>query len=96
MTDDFTLVIPLSGELDLADRDHLTELILQAIGTTAQDIVLDLAGTTFMDSEALGALLAGFNAGQRAGKTVRVINATGSVLRVLEISGVFGHSRRVT
>ena len=75
-----------TGELDINARDDLYDAILVTL-SAGDDVVLDLADVTFLDSEALGALIDGYNeAGQRdAG--FRVINARGLVARVLDVSG---------
>jgi anti-anti-sigma factor len=71
----------ISGELDITARDDLRDAFSAARG----DIVVDLAEVTFLDSEALGALIDGYNEAPPGG--FRVINAQGLVARVLQVSG---------
>ncbi|XVU25991.1 STAS domain-containing protein [Actinoplanes sp. CA-054009] len=75
----------VDGELDINARDDLRAAILGAVDRG--DVVVDLGGTTFLDSEALGALIDGYNAATAGGTTFRVIKATGVVARVLGVSG---------
>ena len=75
-----------SGELDINSREELRATILGALGT-ARRVVVDLADVTFIDSEALGALIDGYNAALAARAGFRVVNARRSVARVLDVSG---------
>ncbi|SNY61723.1 STAS domain-containing protein [Paractinoplanes atraurantiacus] len=75
----------IDGELDINARDDLRAAILGAVDRG--DVVVDLGGTTFLDSEALGALIDGYNAAVSGGTGFRVIKATGVVARVLGVSG---------
>ncbi|WP_250028952.1 STAS domain-containing protein [Paractinoplanes maris] len=75
-----------SGELDINSRDDLRAMILDALGA-AERVVVDLAAVTFMDSEALGALIDGYNAAIARGAGFGVVNAQRSVARVLNVSG---------
>jgi anti-anti-sigma factor len=78
-------VLVLDGELDINARDDLHEAIVSAL--EAGDVVVDLGGVTFLDSEALGAMIAGYNAAIAGGTRFRVVNASGVVARVLDVSG---------
>ena len=83
---DGTALLRLSGELDINTRDDLREALVAAVGTG--DVVIDLDEVTFIDSEALGALIEGYNAARANGTGFRLINAHGLVDRVLSVSGV--------
>jgi anti-anti-sigma factor len=78
-------VLSVEGELDINARDDLREAILEALATGGA--VVDLAGVSFLDSEALGALIDGYNVAQRRRVSYRVVHATGLVERVLTVSG---------
>ena len=75
-----------TGELDINARDDLYDAIDEALASGG-GLVLDLAGVTFLDSEALGAMIEGYNVAGACGATFRVINARGLVARVLDVSG---------
>lgn len=75
-----------SGELDINSRDDLHATIVEALGTATR-VVVDLADVTFIDSEALGALIDGYNSALAAGAEYRVVNAKAGVARVLNVSG---------
>ena len=83
------IVLRLGGEFDMEARSELTGAVLAAVADPGADAVtLDLAGTTFLDSEALAGVITGMNAARAAGKPLRLVNAIGTVRRVLDIAGV--------
>lgn len=75
----------LDGELDITARDDLRDAILAAL--VSGDVVVDLDAVTFIDSEALGALIDGYNEARARPAGFRVVNANGVVARVLKVSG---------
>ena len=78
-------LLHLGGELDITARDALRETILAALDDG--DVVIDLDAVTFIDSEALGALVEGYKAARARPAGFRVVNAHGMVARVLKVSG---------
>lgn len=81
-------VVRLSGEFDISARDELRTALLDAVRSAPAEVVIDLDEAAFLDSEAMGALIEGLNAGQAAGVPLRLINAHGIVHTVLDVSGV--------
>jgi anti-sigma B factor antagonist len=55
--DRYTLA--LSGELDIVSAQMLDEIVAEACSAGAKEVVLDLGGIEFMDSEGLNAILRG-------------------------------------
>ncbi|MFG1610372.1 STAS domain-containing protein [Actinoplanes sp. NPDC049265] len=94
MEDPYTLsadppVLALAGEFDLSARDELTSALLRVVtdpGTTT--VVLDVSRTTFIDSEALAAVIIGVNAARDLGKRFEITGATGVVHRVMDVAGL--------
>jgi len=78
-------LLHLSGELDITAGDDLHAAIQGALDRG--DLVVDLAGVTFIDSEALGVLIQGYNSARSRPAGFRVVNARGLVARVLAVSG---------
>ena len=78
-------LLHLGGELDITARDDLRAAILAAL--SGGDVVIDLDAVTFIDSEALGALIDGYNQARAKPAGFRVVNANGLVARVLKVSG---------
>lgn len=75
----------ISGELDINAREDLREALLAALAVG--DLTVDLDAVTFLDSEALGVLIDGFNVSRERHAGFRVINAHDVVDRVLTVSG---------
>ncbi len=84
-----TAVLRLGGDLDINARDDLRDALLAAAGDPRGGaLVVDLAAVSFLDSEAMNALLNGCTAATGNGRPVRLTGAQGMVHRVLSISGV--------
>jgi anti-sigma B factor antagonist len=75
-----------SGELDINARDDLRAAILEALDEHP-DVTVDLSEVSFIDSEALGALIDGYNAALESEAGFHVVGAQGPVARVLTVSG---------
>ncbi|HWS39425.1 MAG TPA: STAS domain-containing protein [Actinoplanes sp.] len=86
---DRTRRVLLAGEFDIDTRDELTARLLAVVEEAAGDrIVVDLAGVRFIDSEALGGIIDGYQAADRAGLDFRIANPAGIVKRLFEIIGL--------
>ena len=82
-------VVRLAGDFDIAARDEMRAALLEAVRDAGSgEVVIDFDQAVFLDSEAMGALIEGLNAGREAGVPLRIVNAHGLVRRVLEVSGV--------
>ncbi len=86
-------VIRPVGEFDVASADLLRAVFQESITPTSSKLILDLAATTFLDSTALGAIIA---AGKRAsglGGWVRLVAPPTNIRKVLRVTSmdtVFG------
>ncbi|MGH3712709.1 MAG: STAS domain-containing protein [Micromonosporaceae bacterium] len=85
---DGVLRIAVSGELDLAAHDELFQAIASSHSDGVTELVIDLDQVTFIDSGAVGVLVAGRNAAHRVGHGYRVVNPSPMVRRVLETNGI--------
>jgi anti-anti-sigma factor len=84
------LTIALAGEIDLATRDSLRQAITEAIGSgDVSRIIVDLDAVTFVDSSALGVLVAGWRRATETGKSLGLVNAHGTVRRVLDLTALW-------
>lgn len=83
-----TLVIPVPGELDLAEAPALRERLLAAVTAGYDDVVLDLSGTTFVDSSGLSVIITAYKRLQAQGGRLRVTGAAGLVRSVLDVTGL--------
>jgi len=81
-----SVVIRVKGELDMAATPDLTEAIVGA--KDRGRIALDLSGVTFLDSSAIGALVASGREVSDAGGRLEIGPRSDIVNRVLEITGL--------
>ena len=72
------------GELDGVSGDILTRMTLDAVANDVKEVVVDLAGVTWLDAAGVEALLLGHDAVLRAGCAYRVTNPNGLVQHVLD------------
>jgi anti-sigma B factor antagonist len=86
--DDGIVTVRLSGEVDLATSPALREAVMEALGTPASTVCLDLTSVSFLDSTGLGVLVAMQRRAKGEGGSVRLVGPTGMVLRALQITGV--------
>ncbi|WP_169734272.1 STAS domain-containing protein [Hamadaea tsunoensis] len=80
-------VVALAGELDLGSRTRLQAALAEAI-EAGRPVVVDLSGLTFMDSTGIAVLTNARRAAGEAGVPLTVTEATGTVERILEMTGV--------
>jgi anti-sigma B factor antagonist len=82
----------LAGEVDLGAVDELTAAIAAAVRDPgAQGVVVDLAPLSYLDSTGVAVLVQGRRLADHSGRAYRVVNASGIVERVLQITGVFAY-----
>ncbi|MFI7547659.1 STAS domain-containing protein [Actinoplanes sp. NPDC049599] len=81
-------VVRLVGDFDINARDEMRAALLDAVRDRPAEVIIDFDQAVFLDSEAMGALIEGLNAGREADVPLRIVNAHGLVHRVLDVSGV--------
>jgi anti-sigma B factor antagonist len=84
-----TSVVSVEGELDLASAPRLKWMLVDALGEGHTRLILDLSLATFMDSTALGVLVAVKRSLDRDGVLV-IVCAAAPVLKIFELSGMDG------
>lgn len=82
-----TVVVAVSGDLDMSNSDALTEALTKA-GAGGVAVVADLSAVTFIDSSAVSALLASATALSAAGSRLALGPRSAMVARVLDITGL--------
>ena len=86
-TDD-RVVVRIGGECDAATLDRLNETLEAAIDQQPQEVVIDLAEATFIDSLTLGSLTAAAKRVRAYGGSFRIRKVAAEVRRVFEITGL--------
>jgi anti-sigma B factor antagonist len=84
-------LLELGGECDAASLGALNDALADAVEQDAEEVVVSLAKTTFLDSLALGALTAAAKRVRAEGRRFRVIRPSPSIRRVIEITGLAGY-----
>ncbi|HEV3323060.1 MAG TPA: STAS domain-containing protein [Solirubrobacteraceae bacterium] len=87
--DERTCVIEVEGELDLSTAPRLKWTLLDALQAGHGRLVVDLSRTTFMDSTALGVLVAA-KRGLAAGERLAIVCPRSDVLQIFEFAGMDG------
>jgi anti-sigma B factor antagonist len=81
------LLVTVSGELDMAVADELFDIVLKQLADEP-NLTLDFAQVTFCDSSGIRSLVHLYNHQADAGGTLRLINTTHAVRRVIETTGL--------
>jgi stage II sporulation protein AA (anti-sigma F factor antagonist) len=79
--------VTVSGELDTAVADDFLNIVLKELAGE-RNLVLDFARVTFCDSSGIRTLVHLYNHQRDAGRTLRIINTTHAVRRVIEMTGL--------
>ncbi len=82
------LILSAAGELDASVAELVDDQVGRAIGTASNDVVLDLSGTTFLDSSGLRVLLSAHRRLTACGRRLVLRAPSTAVWRILEISGL--------
>jgi anti-anti-sigma factor len=81
-------LVRLSGEFDLAEREHLSAAL--ASMTDVDVAVIDFTNVTYIDSSALTCLTVFHRSMEQAGKApVHIVGANAHIKRILTITGLY-------
>jgi anti-sigma B factor antagonist len=83
-----TSVVAVHGELDLHSADDLRAALRNGGDTEGRQVVLDLAGTTFLDSTALGIISSSSKSLERAGGSLTVVASDPRIVRIFKLTGL--------
>jgi anti-anti-sigma factor len=86
-TNDGVVTAVVAGEIDIASRPELEEAI-ERLEQTPTDLVIDLSGVTFVDSQGVNLLVHVHRVLQEAGASLAVARPSPVVRKVLELTGV--------
>jgi anti-sigma B factor antagonist/stage II sporulation protein AA (anti-sigma F factor antagonist) len=81
------LIITLTGEYDLSNIKGLHDELAKATNSAASTIIVDMAGTTFIDSSGLAELVSARN-GLTPERTLVISHLRPNVKKVFEITGL--------
>ena len=84
---DSVTVLDFVGRITLGDESNqLRTKIKETLGKGKSQIVLDLAGVSYIDSAGLGMLMAGYTSAQNQGATLKLANLTKRFNELLNIT----------
>jgi len=83
-------VIAVHGEVDLFTAPELKLAAQQELDAGATRLLIDLTGTTFLDSTALGVLIGLVKRVRPAGGDLAIVNVEPTTARTFEITGLDG------
>lgn len=79
------VVLSPVGDFDIANVEILRSSVIDALAVS-EHVVIDLAGTTFLDSMGLGAIVGGARRAREAGGWLRLVNPQSTVRRALSVT----------
>lgn len=80
--------IEVEGEVDLATVDELQSAIDAVFTESTGDLVVDLTGSSFMDSTGLKALVMAKRRYDEAGRSFAIAVSGGPISRLIDLSGI--------
>jgi anti-sigma B factor antagonist len=83
-----SFVIALSGEVDLYTAPQLKQELIRVIETGTENVVVDLSGTTFIDSTTLGVLVSGLKRLRPRGGQLLLVITDRNIAKLFEITGL--------
>lgn len=88
VTDRRSVVVHPVGEIDYSSLEPLREALLDARVAGVNEVVVDLAEVTFLDSQGLAVILYAHQRQRSAGGRLALRNAGESTLHLLEITNL--------
>ncbi|MBO0824146.1 MAG: STAS domain-containing protein [Actinobacteria bacterium] len=82
-----TLVITISGDLDIVSSPELDDRLTKAGGRHAR-VILDLTAVTFLDTSALAVIVGHWKTAQAAGRTLALAGANYRYTKALWVTGL--------
>jgi anti-sigma B factor antagonist len=79
-------LVTATGELDVETAPRLRNAVMDTLEAGGRDLVVDLVAVTFLDSTALGVLVAGLKRARQDGGDLRLVATSSLVLRMLAIT----------
>jgi anti-sigma B factor antagonist len=87
--DETTIVLSVTGEIDVATADDLRDIGLGLLQSSqCETLCADLSAVTFLDSTGLGALIALRTAAVDSGRTMLIRNPSVATARLFELTGL--------
>ena len=80
-------VVELSGQITIGAGDvQMRDVVMELLDGGQQQILLNLSGVSYMDSAGIGELVACFKRAKERGGSVKLVNPTGKVYDLLQLT----------
>jgi len=83
-----TVVIEVSGDLDLASAPALRQRLVDAVALEPVSVILDLTNLAFIDSSGLGVLIAGLKRANQSGVRLVLQSVPAQAESVIAMAGL--------
>lgn len=87
-TSESAVCIIASGDIDFATVDQFEQALTDAFSSPADELQVDLAGATFIDSIGISALVRARKLADESGRRFRIVEASSPVQSVLKLMGL--------
>jgi anti-sigma B factor antagonist len=88
--DDVTHVVAVTGEIDLFTAPEFKQRVSAPIDAGAANVIIDLTGTTFIDSSSLGVLIGAHRRLKLRGGSLVVVCDNDAIVKTFRITGLDG------
>jgi len=89
---DTAMVVTVAGEFDMTTVSQVEVVLMTAMDEAGfhREVVVDLTGTSYLDSSGLDLLASCHQRGAREGVTLRIVASSRAVLRPIQLTGLDG------
>ena len=88
--DDRTHLVAVAGEIDIFTAPEFKQRVSAPIDAGRRRLIVDLSGTTFIDSSSLGVLIGAHRRLKRRGGTMVVVCDNDAIVKTFRITGLDG------
>jgi anti-anti-sigma factor len=81
-------VVSLTGDIDLASVGRLRDVLMDLVRDAQNDVVVDLDGTSYIDSVGIGMLVSAHKRFEAAGRQLTFARPSRPVSRLFDIMGL--------
>lgn len=83
---EWTALVQLAGEMDMASTPRAKEVMNELLGQGVRHLIVNLHGIDYLDSTALGALVGTMRRAREQGGELHLVNPSNRVRRLFEIT----------
>lgn len=80
-----TAVVVLKGDVDLQSSPKVRKSLLQCL-SERKDVLVDMAGVSYIDSSGIASLVEAFQGARKAGTRFGLVGVSASAMRVLQLA----------